>query len=103
MKLEETVKKIRSVDPSSGRRAWEHWDSLCKPLRGFGKLEEMVVQLAAIQGTENPCCRKRAIVIMGADNGVVREGVSQTGSEVTARSWKIWDRGSAACASCPGS
>ena len=81
MKLEETVKKIRSVDPSSGRKAWEHWDSLCKPLRGFGKLEEMVVQLAAIQGTENPCCRKRAIVIMGADNGVVREGVSQTGSD----------------------
>ncbi len=85
MKLEETVKKIRSVDPSSGRKAWEHWDSLCKPLRGFGKLEEMVAQLAAIQGTENPRCRKRAIVIMGADNGVVREGVSQTGSEVTAQ------------------
>ena len=65
--------------------AWTHWDSLCKPLRGFGKLEELVVQLAGIRRRVDPEIKKRAVVIMGSDNGVVAEGVSQTGSEVTAQ------------------
>lgn len=85
LKLEEVLRGIAPADKEAQKDAWEHWDALCKPLRGFGKLEEMVVQLAGIRGTASPVCEKRAVVIMGADNGVVREGVSQTGSEVTAQ------------------
>lgn len=85
MSMEEVISKIVPIDKESMEKAWTHWDSLCKPLRGFGKLEEMVVQLAGIRKTSEPKCEKRAIVIMGADNGVVEEGVSQTGSEVTAQ------------------
>lgn len=83
MRLEETIAGIAPIDKNSMEDSWKHWDSLCKPLRGFGKLEEMVVQLSGIRGTYLPRCEKRAVVIMGADNGVVEEGVSQTGSEVT--------------------
>lgn len=85
MKLEEAVSSIVPIDRAAMDAAWRHWDSLCKPLRGFGRLEEMVAQMAGIAGTASPVCEKRAIVIMGADNGVVAEGVSQTGSEVTAQ------------------
>ena len=74
--LQEVIREVKPIDRESMERAWKHWDSLCKPLRGFGKLEDMVVQLAGIQRTENPKCEKRAVVIMGADNGVVEEGVS---------------------------
>ncbi len=83
MTLEEIVGSIVPVDRKIEEAAWQHWDSLCKPLRGFGRLEEWVVKLAAIQGTAEPKIDKRAVVIMGADNGVVCEGVSQSGSEVT--------------------
>lgn len=83
--LQEIIREVKPVDREAMEQAWKHWDSLCKPLRGFGKLEDMVVQLAGIQKTETPKCEKRAVVIMGADNGVVEEGVSQTGSEVTAQ------------------
>ena len=55
------------------------------PKRGMGKLEDMVVQLAGIYGTEKVENPNPVVVIMGADNGVVAEGVSQTGSEVTAQ------------------
>ena len=81
--LQETIRGIRPADAQARKAAWAHWDSLCKPLRGFGKLEEMVAALAGIQRTDRPHLEKRAAVIMGADNGVVAEGVSQCGSEVT--------------------
>ena len=85
MRLEDILAGIQPADKEKMEEAWLHWDSLCKPLRGFGKLEEMVVQLAGIRRDASPRCEKRAVVIMGADNGVVEEGVSQTGSEVTAQ------------------
>ena len=83
--LEETIRGIQAADRQYTEAAWRHWDSLCKPLRGFGELENMVARIAGMQQSENPCIDKRAVVIMGADNGVVSEGVSQTGSEVTAQ------------------
>lgn len=83
--LQRYIKEIRPLDESAMDRAWEFWDSRCKPLRGMGRLEEMVVQLAGIYGTAHPKELKPVVVIMGADNGVVAEGVSQTGSEVTAQ------------------
>jgi nicotinate-nucleotide--dimethylbenzimidazole phosphoribosyltransferase len=63
--------------------AWKCWDSLCKPLRGLGWLEEVLVQIAGIYGTSHPHPDRRAVVVMGADNGVVKEGVTQTDSSVT--------------------
>ncbi len=85
MRLNEAISAAAPLDQAAMEAAWKHWDSLCKPLRGFGRLEEMVVSLAGIFGTATPACDNRVAVIMGADNGVVAEGVSQTGSEVTAQ------------------
>ena len=85
MKLEEYIGQIRPFDQKAADAAWDWWDSLCKPLRGMGMLEEMIVQLAGIYGTERIDSLNPVVVIMGADNGVVAEGVSQTGSEVTAQ------------------
>lgn len=42
------------------------------------------MRAAAAQGEEVPDFSKRALLIFCADNGVVEEGVSQTGQEVTA-------------------
>ena len=88
MELEQYRKEMKPLDQASVEAAWKHWDSLCKPLRGMGRLEEMVVQLAGIYGTSRLgeiADLRPVVVIMGADNGVVAEGVSQTGSEVTAQ------------------
>ena len=69
MELEEYLAQIKPFDQKAADASWAYWDSLCKPLRGMGMLEEMVVQLAGIYGTvkvENP---NPVVVIMGADNG----------------------------------
>lgn len=81
--LEELLDGIKPIDREVMEKTWKCWDSLCKPLRGLGWLEEVLVQMAGIYGTSHPHPDKRAVVIMGADNGVVEEGVTQTDSSVT--------------------
>ncbi|MDO4475963.1 MAG: nicotinate-nucleotide--dimethylbenzimidazole phosphoribosyltransferase [Lachnospiraceae bacterium] len=87
MELDNRIKalteQIRPADQEIEKQSWDFWDTRCKPLRGFGYLEEMVVRLAGMTGQVHPSIAKRAVVIMGADNGVVEEGVSQCGPEVT--------------------
>ena len=65
-------------------RAKARWDSIAKPLGSLGLLEEAVIRIAGIAGTPDPDLSRRAVVVMCADNGVVEEGVTQTGQEVTA-------------------
>ena len=56
----------------------------CKALHSLGELENMLTQIAGITGTPEIRVEKKAVVAMCADNGVVEEGVTQTGQEVTA-------------------
>ena len=98
MKLEEYIGQIRPFNQKAADAAWDWWDSPCQPPRGMGVLEEMIVQLAGIYGTEKIDGLNPVVVIMGADNGVVAEGVSQTGSEVTAQVLEnMGDRISSVC------
>ncbi|HIV24302.1 MAG TPA: nicotinate-nucleotide--dimethylbenzimidazole phosphoribosyltransferase [Candidatus Scatomonas pullistercoris] len=85
MLLEKTIAEIVPLDQSAMDAAWRHWDSIAKPLRSLGKLEKAVVQMAGIQGTSQVDIAKKALLVLCADNGVVEEGVTQTGQEVTAQ------------------
>lgn len=75
---------IRQPDRAKYDEAKERWDSIAKPLGSFGKLEDIVCRIAAIQGTADVDISSRAVVVMCGDHGVVAEGVTQCGSEVTA-------------------
>ena len=65
-------------------QAQARWNQIAKPLNSLGLLESAVVKIAGIQRTSQINIEKKALVIMCADNGVVEEGISQTGQEVTA-------------------
>ncbi|MBQ6362190.1 MAG: nicotinate-nucleotide--dimethylbenzimidazole phosphoribosyltransferase [Lachnospiraceae bacterium] len=84
MTLSEAINRILQPDREAMAACRAHWNSIGKPLYGLGKLEEYLVQIAGVQRTEKPDIRRKALVIFCADNGVVAEGVSQTGQEVTA-------------------
>ena len=60
------------------------WDHVAKPLHSLGRLEDMIVQIAGVQQTADVCIDKRCALVFCGDHGVVAEGVSQSGSEVTA-------------------
>lgn len=84
MNREEICEKITPADDKSMEQARKHWLSVGKPLFSLGRLEDAVVQIAGIKGTADYRLDKKGLVIMCADNGVVEEGVTQTGQEVTA-------------------
>ncbi|MDO5485466.1 MAG: nicotinate-nucleotide--dimethylbenzimidazole phosphoribosyltransferase, partial [Sarcina sp.] len=65
-------------------RCRARWNCIAKPLYGLGVLEDLVVRIAAAQGTDQVDISRKGLVVFCADNGVVDEGVSQTGQEVTA-------------------
>ena len=85
MTLEETVRRITPLDQEAMEAAEKHWNSIAKPLHSLGKLEDVVVQIAGIQGTSRVEIARKALIVLCADNGVVEEGVTQTGQEVTAK------------------
>ena len=65
-------------------QAKEKWDAIAKPIDSLGVFEDMVARLCAIAGTVNPGdYKRRALLTLCADHGVVTEGVTQTDSGVT--------------------
>jgi len=61
----------------------QNWDSLSKPLDGLGDFETAVCRIGAMQGRVLPDISKKDVLVFCADNGIINEGVSQVGSEVT--------------------
>lgn len=77
------TENIYGSDLKAMQKSHEHWNSIAKPLNSLGILEKYIMQIAGITGNPDVKLNKRCAVIMCADNGVVCEGVTQTGSEVT--------------------
>ncbi|RKM59753.1 nicotinate-nucleotide--dimethylbenzimidazole phosphoribosyltransferase [Butyrivibrio sp. CB08] len=85
MLTREKLSKLNIEPPSAAiyQASRDKWDGISKPIDGLGDFEKVVARIAAIQGTVAPSLDKRAAVIMCSDNGVVEEGISQTGKEIT--------------------
>lgn len=60
-----------------------NWDHVAKPLDGLGEFEGLLARIGAILGSTEINLTKKAVIVMCADNGVVAEGVSQSGQEIT--------------------
>lgn len=76
--------KIEAPNETVRRQVQINWDLVSKPLDGMGTFEALIAQIGAIVGTTQIDIAKKAVIIMCADNGVVAEGISQSGQEVTA-------------------
>ncbi len=83
--LEETLRRIGSLDAVAMRAAAARQDSLTKPPGALGVLEEISMKIAGITGEPCPQPGGKAVIVMAADHGVTREGVSLYPSEVTAQ------------------
>lgn len=82
--LQKMLTAIHPADPCVAETALKRWNSIAKPLHSLGKLEKDIIQIAGMTGDPNVHLDKKALLVMCADNGVVEEGVTQTGQEVTA-------------------
>lgn len=84
MELKSLIQSITPADKSTIDIAQRRWNSIAKPLNSLGLLEAGVIKIAGIMGTADIDISKRATVVMCADNGVVAQGVTQSGQDVTA-------------------
>lgn len=89
---------IAPQDAAAMARAKARWDSVAKPLDGLGKLETAVIRIAGCTGDENVSLENRTVLVLCADNGIVREGVTQTDASVTATmAGRIFEHRSSVC------
>ena len=84
MDLQQVISEIAPASREAMVASQKKWNGVGKPLGSLGTLEDMVVRMAGMFGTADFDIARKAVVIMCADNGVVAEGVTQTGQEVTA-------------------
>lgn len=82
-KLEKLLLEAGVASETVMRKASERWDSIAKPICGLGKLETAVSRIAGMTGKLSVTVNRPALVTMCGDHGVVAEGVTQTGKEVT--------------------
>lgn len=84
MDLQHVISEITPANREAMEASQRKWDGVGKPLGSLGTLEDIVIRMAGIFGTEDFDISHKAVAIMCADNGVVAEGVTQSGQEVTA-------------------
>lgn len=84
MTMEQAIKDISPADENASAAARNQWDGIAKPLGSLGLLEHALCRIAGATGSSVFNLAKRRLYVFCADNGVVAEGVTQTGSEVTA-------------------
>lgn len=82
--LEETLQAIVPCDAAAAKICKKRWDSIAKPLHSLGWMEDSIARIAGAQHSAEVRTRRKILIPMCADNGIVAEGVTQTGQEVTA-------------------
>ena len=93
--LNQTINSIKPLDKESMAEARARQDKLTKPAGSLGRLEELSVQIAGIQGKARPGIENKAMITMAGDHGVVDEKVGNWPREVTAQMVENFLRGGA--------
>ncbi len=83
--LEATYRKIFPQDTSYREQAIARLEQLTMPHWALGDLMDLAVDLAGMTRSMNPPVKRKKVVVMVGDHGVVEEGVSKYPSEVTAQ------------------
>ncbi len=85
-----------TLDDAIRKTAKSRQNNLTKPPGSLGRLEEIAVRLATMQGTAQPGIDQACISVFVGDHGVVAEGVSAFPQSVTNEMVKNFARGGAA-------
>ena len=87
---------VPDFDSRAAEAAQARLDTLTKPKGSLGRLEDLAVRLAGIQGTALPALDRKTVVVVAADHGVAARGVSAYPPEVTTQMVRNFLAGGAA-------
>lgn len=88
--------RAQRVDAARADAATARQRHLTKPPGSLGRLEEIAIRLAGLQGVSHPALERVQVAIFAADHGVVAEGVSAFPQSVTVEMLRNFARGGAA-------
>ncbi len=94
--LSELIAHIPPLDEHALVASRQRQDLLTKPPGSLGRLERLATQLAGITGSARPRLPRKAVIVIAADHGVAREGVSAYPPQVTAQMVRNFANGGAA-------
>ncbi len=83
--IQATIAAIPALDTTALAAATARQGQLTKPPGSLGRLETLAIQLAGITGRPRPRLAQPAVIVMAADHGVARRGVSAYPQSVTAQ------------------
>lgn len=83
-------------DQRAGDAARARQAELTKPPGSLGRLEQLAIRIAALQGTSLPSVERVQIAVFAADHGIADEGVSAFPQAVTGEMVRNFARGGAA-------
>jgi nicotinate-nucleotide--dimethylbenzimidazole phosphoribosyltransferase len=81
--LEKTTRKIFPQNSEMRAAAEDRLNNLALPHWALGDLMDLAIDIAGMTGTMVPDVKRKAIITMAGDHGVVSENVSKFPSEVT--------------------
>lgn len=74
---------IKPIDQNASKICLNRVDALIKPKGSLGKLEDIVVKLAGIQGNAFPKINKKAVIVCAGDHKIIEEGVATSKKDIT--------------------
>lgn len=86
---------IPALDEKKAEKVRQGWRKINMAGKNLGKIEDMVVEFAAMTGAELPEKLKSAMVLMCGDHGIAKYGVSAYPQEVTRQMINGYMRGTA--------
>jgi nicotinate-nucleotide--dimethylbenzimidazole phosphoribosyltransferase len=92
----ELLQAIPEPDSTAMAAARARQAQLTKPAGSLGRLEQLSIQIAGITGLARPRVDRAAVIVLAADHGVARQGVSAYPPEVTPQMVLNFLRGGAA-------
>lgn len=94
--LYRVIAGIKPVSVEWRRKAKDYLDQLAIPRGSLGDLLAIAEQLSGVQETLKPSVKRKVVVTMAGDHGIVSEGVSAFPQEVTPQMVSNFVRGGAA-------
>ena len=88
--------RIKPLDQQHQQAAAQRQAQLTKPAGSLGRLEDIAIQLAAMQARQDIAIKNIHISIFAADHGIAAEGVSSFPQVVTTEMIRNFARGGAA-------
>lgn len=84
--LNDTIKRIEPLSNEIIKKAKERQDNLTKPRGAFGRLEDLSIKIAAIQGRIDPKIDYKAVLLFAGDHLTVHEeDIASAPIDVTAQ------------------